>query len=147
MAIPELNEEGLLPKGIHDCTVDEIGERFAGFGQSAQRKRLFRQLKEYLAEALGREEIVEILVNGSFVTDKAEPGDVDLIVGTRRNRTVTMLAPVDYNLISNRRVKRRFDFDILSAPAGTPAFEQYVSEFKRAKGRPGKEKGILRVKR
>ena len=93
MPIPNLNEHGLLPVGIHDCTFQELEEQF---GQDRwvkapesssvrevlrqQRGRLCARLADYLAEVrrVGLE--VEVLVDGSFVTDKPDPNDVDLIV-------------------------------------------------------------------
>src|SRR5690349_17564318 len=93
MAIPDLNEHGLLPVGIHDCTFSELEARF---GQNQwvtdtqsdsprevlcqQRGKLCASLKAYLAELRRIGLDVEVLVDGSFVTEKPDPNDIDLIV-------------------------------------------------------------------
>jgi len=41
MPIPALNEHGLLPAGIHDCTLDELKSRFGSFQISDRRNQLF----------------------------------------------------------------------------------------------------------
>ena len=53
MPIPLLNELGLLPPGVHECTMDEIEERFARFQKTDQRIRLFEKLVRYVKEARG----------------------------------------------------------------------------------------------
>lgn len=52
----------------------------------------------------------------------------------------------DYNLISRKRVARNYHFDVLAAPLGTRALFDYVELFRKVKGVPGPEKGLLRVK-
>jgi hypothetical protein len=35
--IPPFNQDGYLPEGIYDCTMDETAERFGGFQKSDRR--------------------------------------------------------------------------------------------------------------
>jgi hypothetical protein len=44
MPIPDLDQGGFLPPGVHDCSLEEIGERFARFQVSDRRMRLFDKL-------------------------------------------------------------------------------------------------------
>lgn len=44
MAIPEFDEDGVLPEGVHDCTLDEVRERFCRFAGSDRRATLCRAL-------------------------------------------------------------------------------------------------------
>ncbi len=146
MSIPARNDDGLLPPGIYDCGIVEIQQQFASSKHSAIRRKLFVRLREYVQRAERSEEIVELIVDGSFITDKEEPQDIDLLVATRSNKAVNVLLPVDYNLVSRKRVAREFEFDVLAAPSGSRAFQIYVNWFRQVKGRPGLEKGLLRVK-
>jgi hypothetical protein len=146
MSIPALNDDGLLPPGIYDCEMAEIQEQFASSKHSAMRRKLFVRLREYVRRAGRSEEIVELIVDGSFITAKEEPQDIDLLVATRKNKQVDVLLPVDYNLVSRKRVAREFKFDVLAAPSGSRAFQIYVDLFRQVKGQPGLEKGLLRVK-
>jgi hypothetical protein len=74
MTIPDFRDDGLLPLGVHKATEAEVRERF---GQSNLRRiDLMDRLSRWLALA----RIVtaqRFLVDGSFVTAKAEPNDVD----------------------------------------------------------------------
>ncbi len=79
MPIPSLNVDGLLPGGIFDCTLDEVRRRFGVFQESDRRPRLFARLEELLV-AMRQSGIFEaILLDGSFVTGKPAPNDIDLI--------------------------------------------------------------------
>ena len=79
--IPALNDEGYLPPGLHGATVDEIHARF---GRESQLRRVQMESLRWLVELARRAGVRRIVVNGSFVTDKLEPNDVDcvLLVGT-----------------------------------------------------------------
>jgi len=79
--IPALNDEGYLPPGLHGATVDEIHARF---GRESQLRRVQIESLRWLVELARRAGVLRIVVNGSFVTDKLEPNDVDcvLLVGT-----------------------------------------------------------------
>ena len=48
--IPPLNETGLLPDGIHDCTLEEAAERFGGFQSSDRRPELWARFAEFVRE-------------------------------------------------------------------------------------------------
>ena len=81
MAIPPLDENGLLPRGIHPCTWADLRARF---GYTSDRDRLYelflelaRQLKELIIRG-------ELFVGGSYVTGKFKPGDIDVAVDLRR---------------------------------------------------------------
>ncbi|MGH9935029.1 MAG: DUF6932 family protein, partial [Blastocatellia bacterium] len=87
MPIPELNEDGLLPEGVHDCTLDEIGVRFGRFQVTDRRIQLFEKLRLLVEEERQAGLAIEMIVDGSFVTDKLEPGDIDLLI----------VLPPDYN--------------------------------------------------
>ena len=88
-----------------------------------------------------------VLVDGSFVTAKSEPNDIDLVlvVGPGHDFS-TDLSPVQYNLLAQHRVRRRFGFDIVVVKNGSENLEQAVGFFQQVKQRPGVKKGMLRIK-
>jgi Family of unknown function (DUF6932) len=45
--IPSFDQNGNLPEGIHDCTVDEAGERFGSFQRAVQRRQLWGSFLEF----------------------------------------------------------------------------------------------------
>jgi hypothetical protein len=78
MPIPDLDANGLLPPGVHDCTLEELEERFGRDQWVENRLRpcrslLCARLEEYVAE-LQRARSATLIVDGSFVTGRAEPG-------------------------------------------------------------------------
>lgn len=72
--IPAFDEGGNLPPGVHEADWDEIAQRF---GWTSRRRELLAGLKAAL-EPLRQAGCRRIFVNGSFVTDKDEPGDIDV---------------------------------------------------------------------
>jgi hypothetical protein len=75
--IPELTREGLLPPGIHEATLGEVRRRFGGSNQV--RLSLMKGLSEVVVRAK-RAGAKYMLVDGSFVTDKKDPGDWDAVL-------------------------------------------------------------------
>lgn len=147
MPIPSFTERGFLPSGIHDCSLEEIGARFGTFQSMDRRPRLYRQLRAFLEEARSTNLFVAIIVNGSFVTNKPDPGDIDLILVLPNDYDVSAdLRPVEYSILSKRRVRRRHGFDILVARENAHEYEQYVGYFQEVRGQPSVRKGILRIR-
>jgi hypothetical protein len=75
--IPPFRPDGYLPEGIHQCSEAEATFRF-GAG-TRWRRRLTLRLRRWieLGHAAGAR---RLLVDGSYVTEKAEPGDVDAVL-------------------------------------------------------------------
>lgn len=72
--VPDFNDEGVLPEGEYDMS---IGEFKAKFVYNNVRAAIFVGLLA-LIEDLRAIRCTTIYVDGSFVTDKDEPGDVDV---------------------------------------------------------------------
>lgn len=146
MPIPALDAHGLLPVGLHDCTIDEVEERFGQFTRSDRRVALMKQLRAYCGELRRVVQASFLVVDGSFVTSKDEPGDVDILLALRADADLGAdFAPFEYNAISKQRVRKRYDFDLLVAPDATEAYDRHLAFFSDVKGRPGVRKGLLRV--
>ncbi|MBN2296055.1 MAG: hypothetical protein JXM70_26725 [Pirellulales bacterium] len=75
--IPTLNDEGYLPPGLHQATVEEISARF---GREPELRRVQMESLRWLIQLAWRAGVQRIIVNGSFVTDKLEPNDVDCVL-------------------------------------------------------------------
>jgi hypothetical protein len=75
--IPECNDIGYLPGGIHPATLDEIAARF---GKESELREVQMESLRWRAELARRAGVVRMVVNGSFVTDKLEPNDVDCVL-------------------------------------------------------------------
>lgn len=145
MPIPALDEGGYLPEGIHDALLTEIGEKFGQFQTSDQRMRLFERLTAYVKELTSTGLVSALIVDGSFVTEKDCPSDIDLIVVLKKGHDLSAeLRPFEYNAISRRWVRRTYAFDLLLARAGSHEYDEYIEFFQQIKGQAGR-KGLLRV--
>lgn len=145
--IPSFDDVGVLPDGLHDCTIEEVGERFGRFQTSDRRLRLWGRLHDSINEAKTTGLIDAVLVDGSFVTATDAPNDIDLLLVVSAGRAFSVdLAPAAYNLLSQRYVRRHFGFDIVVVQEGSQNFDQAVSFFRQVKQRPGILKGLLRIK-
>lgn len=71
--IPAPNALGELPSGIHLVTWDEVVSRF---GTTSRRQVLCEGLRRALAN-LQEAGVRRVFLDGSFVTTKAEPHDID----------------------------------------------------------------------
>jgi hypothetical protein len=144
--IPPFNEYGCLPEGIHDCTTEEIAARFGGFQSGDRRPRLWERFVEFLREAQACGLADAVLVNGSFVTAKTEPNDIDLmLIVSSSHDFSTEFQPSEYNVISKRQVNRRFGFDLLVARANSEEYHRYVEFYQQVRLDPGRKKGIRRI--
>jgi hypothetical protein len=66
-------ETGALPPGDHQATLEEIWKRL---GFTSRRRWLLKGLRA-AAEAFWKVRIQDIYIDGSFCTEKLDPGDVD----------------------------------------------------------------------
>jgi hypothetical protein len=78
MALPEFNQLGDLPVGVHSATLDEVITRF-GRG-TPQRQLVTGKLRRIhqLAQSTGK--VLRFVIFGSYITAKPAPNDVDIIL-------------------------------------------------------------------
>ena len=147
MPIPALNENGFLPPGIWECSLTEIRERFGQFKVNEQRARLFKRLEEMFQTMQRSGLFAWLLVDGSFVTGKSAPNDIDLVAVLLPGHDFERDLPMsEYALVSRSMLRRRFGFDVVIAESDSHLYETYVDFFSRVRDNPDVRKGILRVK-
>lgn len=148
MAIPLLNDLGLLPAGIHECTPNEVVEAFCG---SPARVAAWQRFQQFLQWAETKPKPVEFLVDGSFVTDKVAPSDIDVAVDISGCSAADQNAWIVAFAREHKTVKQDFRIDFYPFGGGLgsnfAAFFQYVRiDEAMARGAPGDvRKGILRL--
>lgn len=74
----EFNEEGCLPFGIHKMSIAEFEKVFSN-NKSHKRKKIMKEYKEYLKMLLNSEYVLNHWADGSFVTLKDKPNDIDTL--------------------------------------------------------------------
>ena len=75
--IPEFDDQGYLPPGIHPATLGEIATRF---GRESEIRQAEAQSLEWLCELAWNAGVKRLIVDGSFVSDVLEPNDVDCVL-------------------------------------------------------------------
>jgi hypothetical protein len=101
MALPEFNEFGDLPAGRHVSSFSEVVARFgSGTPQRMAVTERFRRIYE-LAVATGH--LDRLVVFGSYVSDVAEPNDIDVIV-VMQNDFLPEHCPADSLVLFDHRL-------------------------------------------
>ncbi len=90
--LPPFDDHGYLPPGIHECSWDELVVRF-GIG-SPERNVQIKELRQFL-DWCRQTGICRVIVNGSFVTAKMSPIDVDVVVLPAIGQSIDSLRPND----------------------------------------------------
>ena len=147
MPIPLLNADGVLPAGLHEATLGEVRERFGVFRETDRRVQLYGRLEQLVATLQRSQLFIAVIVDGSFVTAKPQPEDIDLIVVLHRSHDWTAdLSASDYALFSRPALRRQFQFDVLFAAEGGVDYERYVEFFGRLRDAASARKGMVRIK-
>jgi hypothetical protein len=140
----EFTEVGLLPPGVHEADLEELREKM---GWSRKRQGLLEGLEEAL-ELMASCGVVRVYLDGSFVTDKDRPNDIDGCYDLAEDVTAEALgrlAPIFPPNPSNRaEAKRRFGVDFFPAAAtelgsGQPFLRFFQTDHE------GRERGVLSV--
>lgn len=79
MPIPSFDRFGLLPSGIHECTIKEVEVDLAW---NDDRRRLTTLLQEFIAVELAPRFTVipPVVLDGSYVSQKASPSNINLVL-------------------------------------------------------------------
>jgi predicted nucleotidyltransferase len=78
MALPEFDSEGDLPDGLHRAALTEVLVRFGKGSEARRAVTAILQRIHRLVAATGKLE--RFIVFGSYVTDKPDPHDVDVVL-------------------------------------------------------------------
>lgn len=147
MPFPLLNAGGLLPEGVHDSTLDEIRARFGAFQESDRRVKLFAKLVELVQTMSASGLFEELLIDGSFVTSKPAPNDIDVLAVLKPGHDFERDLPMsEYSMVSRTLLRRRFGFDVIVAERSSDVYNSYVEFFSRVREAPRSKKGLLRLK-
>ena len=93
--LPPFDDRGYLPPGIHECSFDELAARF-GSG-SPERIVQIKELRQFI-DWCRQSGICRVIVNGSFVTPKASPIDVDVVILPKVGQSIDTLQPEDEDI-------------------------------------------------
>lgn len=77
---PNYDNRGLLPEGEYHTSLDNFIERFVNVTNIQTRAELFEKYVQFCLKCLETTALLSHYVNGSYVTIKEEPSDIDLLV-------------------------------------------------------------------
>jgi hypothetical protein len=78
VSIPEFLTQGVLPPGVHSASLSEIRQRFGSTNPSTRRGQLHANLEALLTKVATFHLFGAAIIDGSFVTDKPIPDDIDV---------------------------------------------------------------------
>lgn len=140
MPILPFNQYGLLPAGIHPASIEEVSEKL---GFSPRRQGLIETGLKPVLEQLAALGVKEVYLNGSFVTRKPSPGDIDgYVVTTLGSKVVKELVRHQHRWRTRYRVDLYPAFADLTG-AGSPA--DWADFFGHTSDQPPKTKGIVKL--
>lgn len=141
MAIPSLNENGELKEGEYVATLDEIE---VAYGLSSDRRKFLMQGLRKAAENLEKAGVKKIWVNGSFITEKEEPNDIDGCWEYNDLMDLAVIDPVFLSKNSREEVKKKYGLDFFIAQRIEGWSKKPFPKFFQV-NREGEAKGILFV--
>ena len=137
--LPNLRKSGLLPAGVHLITWSELVEKF---GINNHRLKLLEGLKKGLS-LLKKYGCTEVCIDGSFVTAKPLPNDIDVAYdNTRMDWQKFIKEQPEFNDIKNgsRIQKEKYQSEFYAYNA----FEDSILQFFQF-DRDGNPKGIVKI--
>ncbi|MFB2893899.1 hypothetical protein ACE1CI_13390 [Aerosakkonemataceae cyanobacterium BLCC-F50] len=140
--IPEFDENGNLPPGVHFCEWEEFQQRF---GTNFTRQRMIYGLKLAMTQ-LKAAGCRTIYIDGSFVTREPKPGDFDACYD---NETVDIEnlrinAPKLLNHYDRNGQKAKYKGEIF--PCNQPVGDYGINSFDFFQAdRRGNKKGIIAI--
>lgn len=145
MSLPEFNAFGDLPEGRHTASLSEVITRF-GSG-TARRTEIADRLRRIYQLAVVTRRLDRLVIFGSFVSDVAEPNDVDVILVMQDDFRPESCPADSLVLFDHRRADAELGASVFWVrPAmllGEP-LEQFLAHWERK--RDGRRRGIVEIR-
>jgi len=153
--LPDIDENGNLPPGIHGAELADVERLFGRFQKSERRQILLTKLIEYIDEIKSTGWDATVIIDGSFVMTRVdEPDDIDVVLVLPADWDMKQdVRPFEYNLLSKKRVKKRYGFDVFPVRHESVEYETWTEFFMQVNPKwnnslsipQGTRKGIVRI--
>jgi hypothetical protein len=130
--IPDLNELGYLPPGVHIASLDEV---IARFGVGNEQRQAQAESLRWLLPVCRQGGIARMLINGSFVTARDEPMDVD----------IALLQGPTYSALSDSAAEIRQGFPFLDIKVVNEQDYSFFTHSLFVRDRSRVSKGVIEV--
>ncbi len=145
MPLPGFNEHGDLPEGRYLASLSEVLARF-GAG-TPRRVAVTDRLRRIYALAVATGHLDRLVVFGSYVSDTAEPNDVDVILVMRNDFAVERCPADSLVLFDHTRANDELGASIFwvrpDMLLGEP-LEQFLAHWELK--RDGRRRGIVEIR-
>ncbi len=146
MALPNLNDAGELPIGIHQATIDEV---IAQFGSGTlQREVVTARLQRIYQIAKDTGNLQQLIIFGSYITAKPEPNDVDVVIIFNDDFDLTVCSEEVKRLLNHQQAENEFGASIFWIRPSLLLFEtldEFIESWQVK--RDGTRRGIIEVRK
>jgi hypothetical protein len=143
--LPQFNDDGDLPPGVHRATLASVLERF-GHG-TPQRCAVADRLNRIYPLAVSTGRLARFIVYGSFVTSKAEPNDVDIVLVMEDSFNLSSVRGETALLFQHLAADAHFGASVFwTTRSGALGGEQAMIEYWQVR-REGGQRGIIEIVR
>ena len=146
MALPNLNDAGELPIGIHQATIDEV---IAQFGSGMlQREVVTARLQRIYQIAKDTGNLQQLIIFGSYITAKPEPNDVDVVIIFNDDFDLTVCSEEMKMLLDHQQAENEFGASIFWIRPSLLLFEtldEFIESWQVK--RDGTRRGIVEVRK
>jgi len=105
-----------------------------------------QKFETFLTEVRASKIVRAIIINGSFVTSRETPNDIDLLLVLPAAHDFRAdLGPAQYMVLNSRRVQRVYGLDPFIVEEQSADYAALVRLFQRVRLQPGLTKGMLRI--
>ncbi|WP_342676914.1 DUF6932 family protein [Methanofollis sp. UBA420] len=111
--IPDLNQHGNLPEGIHKPSIPEFKQKYVlNFKKSASRKDIFARYTHYCNKMIQYDVADLQWLDGSYTTKKENPGDIDFVTHVDAIKVNSLKNDSDFvSLLNHGEVKENYRCD------------------------------------
>lgn len=140
--IPKFCTDGYLSEGLYLASEAKIMFRFGSL--SRRRRRLTLRLRRWieLARLVGG---LRLLIDGSFVTAKLEPDDIDAVILLPPDFQYQIEQGIEAALELEEMILTRRPEEIFAAEDETD-WNEWIEFFSRTRESDGRRKGLVEVK-
>ncbi len=143
MKLPAFNEEGELPPAVYRATLPDVLERF-GQG-SIQRRAVAARLSRLHQLAVSTGQLARFVVFGSFVTAKADPDDVDVVLLMEDSFDLAAVTGEAALMFQHLEAEAHFGASVFwTKRSGALGGEQAMIEYWQVR-REGGQRGIVEI--
>jgi hypothetical protein len=139
--IPAFRPDGYLPEGVHLASEAETTFRFGSTSQ--RRRRLALRVRRWmeLARAVGA---TRLLIDGSFVTEKPKPDDVDAVILLPGGFHEQVRRGIDAALELEEMLVTRRPEELFGAEDQID-WDEWAEFFSRTREADGRRKGLVEI--